>query len=92
MSAASEGIELDTLEVLASSRSDVRGLLGLADADGTAVGAGPRDVQLLVRISAPGVQAERLRAMVQASHRQSPVSCAAQQALPVALRVEVDGH
>jgi hypothetical protein len=49
-------------------------------------------VQLLVRISAPGVQAERLRAMVETSHRQSPVSCAAQQALPVALRIEVDGR
>ena len=50
-----QGIELTTLEVRASSRSDTRGLLGMADADGEPVCAGPRDVQLHVRIAAPGV-------------------------------------
>lgn len=92
MSAASEGIELGTLDVLASSRSDARGLLGMADADGAEVRAGPCDVQLLVRISAPGVPAQRLRALVEESHRRSPVSCAAQEPLAVDLRIEVGGH
>lgn len=91
MGAAAEGIALATLEVLASSRSDTRGLLGMPDADGETVGAGPCDVQLLVRISAHGVSPERLRALVEDSHRCSPVSCAVQEAVPVALRIEIDG-
>ena len=53
MAAAAEGIELAALEVRASSRSDARGLLGMAEADGAPVSAGPRDVQLHVRIAAP---------------------------------------
>ncbi|MFI4868546.1 MAG: OsmC family protein [Steroidobacterales bacterium] len=89
MDAAAEGIELKTLALIASSRSDMRGMLGMADADGAPVHAEPRDVQLLVRISAIGATPERLRALVEASHRSSPVSCAMQQAVPVALRVEV---
>jgi uncharacterized OsmC-like protein len=90
MAAATEGIELRTLEVLARSRSDTRGLLGMADAEGAPVHAGPRDVQLLVRISAPGVSPERLRALVEDSQRCSPVPCALEEAVPVALRVEVE--
>jgi uncharacterized OsmC-like protein len=90
VAAAAEGIELKTLEVVASSRSDTRGLLGMADAEGEPVPAGPRDVQLLVRICAHGVSPERVRALVEDSHRCSPVSCAMQEAVPVALRIEVD--
>lgn len=90
MAAATEGIELKTLELLASSRSDVRGLLGMTGADGEPVHAGPSDVQLLVRISAPGVSPERLRSLVEASHRCSPVPCAMQEEVPVALHIEVD--
>lgn len=89
MAAAAEGIELRTLELQASSRSDTRGLLGMADEDGEAVGAGPSDVQLRVRISAHGVAPERLRALVEDSYRHSPVSCAVQ-GVPVALHIEVD--
>jgi uncharacterized OsmC-like protein len=89
MAAAAEGIELKTLELVASSRSDTRGMLGMADAGGVPVPAGPRDVQLLVRISAIGASPERLRALVEHSHRCSPVSCAMQEAVPVALRIEV---
>ena len=90
MGAAAEGIELATLEVLASSRSDTRGLLGMADAEGELVYAGPQDVQLLVRISAHGVSSERLRALVEDSHHYSPVPNALQNAVPVALRIDVD--
>lgn len=90
MAAATAGIELKTLELLASSRSDVRGLLGIAGADGEPVSAGPSDVQLLVRIAADGVSPERLRALVEDSHRCSPVHCAMQEVVPVALRIEVE--
>ena len=59
MAAAAQGIELEALEVLAGSRSDARGLFGMAGADGEPVSAGPRDMQLRVRISASGVSAAR---------------------------------
>lgn len=90
MAAAAQGIELETLELRASSRSDTRGLLGIADADGEPVSAGPRDMQVLVRISARGVSAQRLRALVEESYRCSPLACALQDAVPVALRIEAN--
>lgn len=89
MAAAAAGIELTTLDVVASSRSDARGLLGMANADGQPVPAGPRDVLLAVRIAAHGIAAERLRALVDQSHGCSPVTAAHQAAVPVALRIEV---
>jgi uncharacterized OsmC-like protein len=90
MAAAAKGIELATLEVVVSSRSDTRGLLGMADAEGDPVYAGPLDVQLLVRISAHGVAAERLRALVEDGYRCSPIPNAVRNAVPVALRIAVD--
>ncbi len=90
MAAAAAGIELVALEVLASSRSDLRGLFGIADDTGAPVGAGPSEIQLQVRICAAGVPAERLRLLVEDSNRCSPVSAAARDAVPVALRIEVD--
>lgn len=90
MAAAREGIALGSLELCASSRSDLLGLLGMAGADGRPVSAAPSDLQLVVRISAPGVSAQRLRALVEDSHRLSPVSSALRDAVPVALRIEVN--
>jgi len=89
MGAAREGIELTKLELRATSRSDTRGLLGMADSDGTQIGAGPHDVQLHVTIAAHGVPAEKLRALVEESHRCSPVPCAIQEQTPVRLHIEV---
>jgi organic hydroperoxide reductase OsmC/OhrA len=89
MGAATAGIELTLLEVSASSRSDARGLLGMADDSGDPVGAGPRDVQLLVRIAAPGVPADRLQTLVEDSNRCSPISAAVRHVVPVSLRIEV---
>ena len=89
MGAAAAGIELTTLELRASSRSDTRGLLGMTESDGSAVGAGPQDMQLHVTIAANGVPAEKLRALVEESHRCSPVPCAIQNETPVGLQVEV---
>jgi uncharacterized OsmC-like protein len=89
MSAAAAGIELTILELRVTSRSDTRGLLGMAEADGTPVSAGPRDMQLHVTIGAQGVAAEELRALVEESHRCSPVPCAVQEQTPIGLHIEV---
>lgn len=92
MAAAVEGIELRTLALVATSRSDTRGLLGMADEHGAAVHAEPRDVHLLVRISAIGATPERLRELVEQCQRCSPVSCAMKETVPVALRVEINSE
>jgi uncharacterized OsmC-like protein len=90
MGAAAAGIELSLLEVSASSRSDIRGLFGMADGSSQPVGAAPCDVQLLVKIAAPGVSAQRLQGLVEDGNRCSPVSAAVRDAIPVAVLVEVD--
>lgn len=90
MAAACDGIVLSTLEAQARSRSDARGLLGIADADGTPVSAGPSDVELTVRIGAQGISAERLQALVEQSGRCAPVTSAMRTAVPVTLRIEVE--
>lgn len=91
MAAASQGITLASIEAQALSRSDARGLLNLPDEHGAPVSAGPSDVQLRVRLSAPGVPSERLRALVQSCSGCSPVGSALQEAIPVTLQIEVDG-
>jgi uncharacterized OsmC-like protein len=90
MAAASEGIELEALEVVASSRSDARALLGMPGSDSHPVLFGPQDVQLRVRISARQVAPDRLRELVEHGHRCSPMSVAMQNALPVTLHIEVE--
>ena len=90
MAAASEGIALTALEVQASSRSDVRGLLGMAGAGGEPVYAGPGELQLFVRIAAQGVAPKRLRALVEDGLRRSSIPNAVQNATPLALRIDVD--
>ncbi len=89
MQAAAAEIELTNLEVVASSRSDTRGVFGMVEVSGEPVGAAPRDVRLFVRISAPGVADERLQSLVEDCNSCSPVSAAVRDALPVALRIEV---
>jgi uncharacterized OsmC-like protein len=88
MAAADEGIELTTLEVLVRSRSDTRGLLGMADGSGAPVQATPQDVQLLVRIAAPGVSSQRLQALVKEGYRRSPVPNAVRDAVTLELSIE----
>jgi uncharacterized OsmC-like protein len=90
LAAAAAGITLAALEVRAASRSDTRGLLGMADADGAPVYGGPGEMQLIVTISAPGLAPERLRALVEDGVRRSPIPNAVQQATPLALRIDVD--
>jgi len=89
--AAVEGIELRTLQIIASSRSDTRGLLGMMNADGKGITAGPCDVQLHVRISAAdGTSAQRLRALVERANACSPMSCAMQDPIAIELHVECE--
>lgn len=91
MRAAVEGIELRTLQIIASSRSDTRGLLGMTDANGKQVTAGPRDVQLQVRISAAdGTSAQKLRELVQRADECSPVSCALRSQIEIDVHIECE--
>lgn len=89
LNAAAEGIELESLELTAGARSDVRGLLGMADENGAPVSAGFREVRLRVRISAPGVPRERLQALVERANHRSPVSSALREAVPIELLTEL---
>jgi len=88
MTAAAEGIELTALELRASSRSDIRAALGMSEADGGAIAAGPCDVQFRVRISARNASAERLRALVETSCARSPAVCAL--ATPPTLHIDFE--
>ncbi len=88
--AAAQGIELTNLDVRADSRSDVRGILGMADAKGDPVSAGPFDARLAVRIGAKNVSAQQLRSLVEEALRCSPVPTAVRTAVHVDLDVQVD--
>jgi uncharacterized OsmC-like protein len=89
MAAAASGIELQALEVRVASRSDIRGLLGMTDGEGQSVHAGPGDMQLQVRIAAPGVSPERLQAIVEGAVRCSPVPNAVETATSLRLLIDV---
>ncbi len=89
MAAATEGTVLDVLEARAVSSSDTRGLLGIADAGGQPVPAGPRTLELHIRIAAAGVPPQRLRALVEGSRVCAPVTCAMETPVPVALHLDV---
>jgi uncharacterized OsmC-like protein len=92
LAAAVRGIELGVLEVRVASRSDTRGLLGMADERGETVPAGPSDVRMSVRIAAKGVAPERLRALVEEGCRCSPIPNAVERATPLALDIDIDTH
>jgi uncharacterized OsmC-like protein len=91
LAAADAEIELEELEVRATSRSEARGLVGMADAAGEPVYPGLLDVEMHVRIAARGIAPERLRALVEKSQRSSPVLASLRRALPVAINIEVGG-
>lgn len=92
LAAAAEGVALSLLEVQASSRSDTRGLLGMADPSGAPVYAGPGDLRLHVRIAATdGTPPPRLRALIEAGLRRSPIPNAVTSATPYDLHVHTEG-
>jgi uncharacterized OsmC-like protein len=90
MGAAADGIALTRLEVLATSTSDVRGLLGITSDLGEQIAPEPREVRLSVRIGAPCVPREKVQALIDESHRCSPVSAALANAVPIFLQIEID--
>ena len=90
MEAASTGICLTRLEVIAKSTSDARGLLGMTGDGGEPVTPAPGEVQLEVRLAATNVARERLRAMIDSSLRCSPVSAALERAVPVGLHIDIE--
>jgi uncharacterized OsmC-like protein len=87
MTAATAGIALTALELRVSSRSDLRGALGMSEADGAAIGAGPCDLRFDVRIGASNASADRLRALVETGCARSPAACAL--ATPPALHIDI---
>ena len=89
MHAALQGIALDSLEVEVGSRTDSRGVLGMPEADGTPVLAGPCEMQLQVRIAAHGVAPQTLRALVEHSYACSPMGAAMRVSVPVDVRIDV---
>ena len=89
MAAAADGVDVTTLEVQVDSRSDSRGLLGMTDADGKRVSAGPSDYRIVVRIAAPGTSAEQLRAVVEEGLHRSPMQHALKNAMPATIQVEL---
>jgi uncharacterized OsmC-like protein len=89
MAAAVEGIELERLEVDIRSRSDARGLFGMADEHGARVLPHAREIALCVRIAARGVPRERLREFVERSLACSPMPSAVTHAVPLALTIEI---
>lgn len=86
LAAARQGIALASLEVQALSRSDTRGLLGMAEPGGEAVPAGPFDMQLQVHIAGDGDEGQ-LRALVEDALAQSPIPCAVRNATALALHI-----
>jgi uncharacterized OsmC-like protein len=90
MEAATAGILLTRLEVVAKSTSDARGLLGMMGESGEPVTPAPSEVQLEVSIDASDASPERLRAVIEASFRCSPVSAALERVVPVGLHVNIE--
>lgn len=84
VAAAREGIPLQALEVTIGSQSDNRGLVDVAE-----VPAGPLDSWARVKISAQGVEPEKLRQLVEWAEQHSPVTDALCRAVPHRLEVEV---
>jgi uncharacterized OsmC-like protein len=85
MRAAQLGHRLGSLEVVVDSISDDRGILGI---DPTTP-AGPLSSRVLVRLSAPGVEADELRALARWAVDHCPVSDAVRRAIPLTVEVEV---
>ena len=87
MRAAQTGVTLGDLEVQVDSESDDRGILGIDDS----VRAGPLEGRVRVRIAAPGVADETLRAIASWGIEHCPVCDAVERGVPLTKEIEVGG-
>jgi uncharacterized OsmC-like protein len=83
MRAAEEGWALSALDVTVDSESDDRGILGLSPNPP----AGPLSVRVAVRASVPGVDADVIRAAIQAAIARCPVHDAVARLVPIEIEV-----
>lgn len=90
MVAATEGIALEHVEVEACSRSDTRGVLGMRDESGAPICPASRDLLLRVRVRAPGVPGERVRALVESALHCSPIPASVRKGEGFELQIDVD--
>ena len=87
--AATEGVTLKSLEVVAASRSDSAGLIGLPDpSSGRPVDPAPFEQRLVVRLRADSATPDQLRALVQRALERSPLPVVATR-LGLAVQVEI---
>ncbi|MGH2662064.1 MAG: OsmC family protein [Actinomycetota bacterium] len=84
MEAALEGVTLRSLEVEVDSESDDRGILGMDHS----VPAGPLSARVRVRAASEGVDAGRLRELLERGARRCPVYDATNRAVELALEIE----
>ena len=89
MIAASQGIVLDHLEIVAGSRSDTRGVLGMQDSHGELINPGPQAITMDVRIGAAGVDAAVLRRLVEEGLRRSPMQSALLRHPPLSVNISI---
>jgi uncharacterized OsmC-like protein len=83
--AAQLGVKLTALEVRVDSLSDDRGMLGMDDS----IPAGPLNIKVSIRLSAPGVPAETLRQIVAWAEQHSPVGEPLTRVMPVEYVLEI---
>jgi uncharacterized OsmC-like protein len=83
--AAQLGVDLKVLEVEVGSESDLRGMLALDDR----ISAGFSNIKVSVRISAEGVDPDRLRAIVEWGAYHAPVGATLRHPSPITFSVEV---
>lgn len=86
MRAAQLGIVLKRLEVTVESRSDDRGLLGIAES----APPGPLSMRVCVRVAADGASPEQLHELVRWAEAHSPVSDAVRRAVHCTTEILVD--
>jgi uncharacterized OsmC-like protein len=84
MEAEREGVALTSLEVEVDSESDDRGILGMDET----VPAGPLSTRIRIRVRADGVEAGRLRGLLERGAGRCPSYDATKRAVEVSLEIE----
>lgn len=84
MRAATEGIELRSLEVIVDSESDDRGILGIE----ASIPAGPLDVSIRVRAAAGEAPGRAVREVIDWGVSHCPVYDATCRAVPVSVEID----